>query len=269
VSFAGSAAFLLAMPAMAKVGSSEQHWWADLKEGWSELIVRRWCWLNLIGHALWNLAMAVLLVLGPVIADERLGGAFGWGLISAGLAAGAIAGGLATLRAAPRRPLVVGNLALVTGGLPMIAIAMRQPLFVVVISALVAFGGMAFLNNVWTTALQQLTPAHVLARISSYDSLVSYAILPIGYALTGPAVAVIGTGPVLYAAAALMVFPSVLVALLPSVRQVERQPDGVFTGPDTEMSRVSTGQPGLPDSAAAAPAFRPRAGDTGIPRKGD
>jgi MFS family permease len=228
-SFAGSVICLAAMPALSRAGAARQHWLLDLAEGWRELATRRWCWLNLIGHALWNLAMGVLLVLGPVAARAYLGGAVGWGLVSAGLSAGALTGGLITLHAVPRRPLVTGNLALALGGLPLLALAARQPLYVVVMSAVAAFAGMSFMNSLWTTALQQLAPPGVLARISSYDNLVSYAILPAGYGLAGPVALAAGTGPALCLAAVLMVVPSVFVALLPSVRAVERHQDGVFT----------------------------------------
>ncbi len=77
-------------------------------------------WLNLIAHALWNFSIPAYLVLGPVIAATRLGGASAWGAISA---AWAVAGGIIALRAHPRRPLVAGNLALVLSVLPLLALA--------------------------------------------------------------------------------------------------------------------------------------------------
>jgi MFS family permease len=230
-SFAGSAALLAAMPAFAGHAAAGRRFTADLAEGWRELIAHRWYWLNLISHALWNLAVAAFIVLGPVVARQRLGGAAAWGFISAGMAAGAVAGGVVTLRARPRRPLVAGNLALTLGALPMLALAWRLPLAAAVAGAVLAFMGVSFLNGVWQTAIQQLMPPQVLARVSSYDNLVSYAVMPAGYALAGVAATASGTGPALVAAASFMLVPSALVALAPAVRSVVRHPDGTITRP--------------------------------------
>jgi MFS family permease len=229
-SFAASGTILAMMPAIAgSVPAGRKHFIADLAAGWRELAARSWYGLNLISHALWNLAVAAFLVLGPVIARQRLGGAAGWGLISAGLSAGAIIGGLISLRITPRHPLVTGNLLLLLGGLPLLAGGL--PLSVVIICTIIAMAGQTVLNAVWMTAVQQLMPAGVLARVSSYDYLVSMAMMPIGFVLAGPAAAAAGFGVPLTAGAALMIVPSALTALAPGVRGIVRHPDGTITGP--------------------------------------
>jgi MFS family permease len=241
-SFASSAALLRAMPALRGPRPTPQRFVSDLAEGWRELIARRWYWLNLMAHALWNLGIAVFLVLGPAIARQRLGGAPGWGLISAGLAGGAIVGGLIALRVRPHRPLVAGNLALVCGALPLLALAGHLRLYAVIICAAIAFAGLAFLNGVWETAIQSIMPAHALSRISSYDSLVSFAVLPVGYAIAGPVGAAIGADPTLAIASAFMVVPCALVSLIPGVRAVVRKPDATIVGPAPKYrSGTSTG----------------------------
>jgi hypothetical protein len=173
----------------------------------------------------------VFLVLCPVIARQRLGGATGWGLIDAGLGVGALAGGLIVLKVKPHRPLVVGNLALVLGALPLLALAAALPLYAVIAFTAIGFAGSTFLNGVWRTAVQNLIPARALSRVSSYDILVSYAVLPVGYALAGPASAAGGTGKILIIASMLMAVPPVLIVLVPGVRAVVRMPDGSITGP--------------------------------------
>jgi hypothetical protein len=105
------------------------------------------------------------------------------------------------------------------------------------------FAGMSFISGLWATALQQLVPSRALARISSYDNLVSYAILPIGLALSGPVSAAVGLRPALGVAAAAMVIPSAIIAVLPSVRRVERGSDGLFTGAEVgPSSEASNGR---------------------------
>lgn len=227
ISFGASAILLSAIPLHQRASVSQQPFLMALAEGWKELTARRWYWLSLISHALWNLAVAVLFVLGPVIARDHLDGAVGWGLVSAGLSAGAVLGGFIALRVQPRRPLLAGNLALALGAAPLLALALGLPLAVVIVGSVLAFAGMAFLNGLWLTAIQQLFPAATLARVSSYDSLVSYVVMPVGYAVAGPAAAA-GAGPALTAAAALMLVPSVSVALTGSVRGIRRGPDGTL-----------------------------------------
>lgn len=204
---------------------------ADLAAGWHELAKRPWYWLNLITHALWNFAIPAYSVLGPVIAAARLGGASAWGIISASWAAGAVAGGVISLRVRPRRPLIAGNLTLVLGALPMLALA--RPLSVWEIGIAAAFGsaGMIFLNTVWTATMQELIPDQVRSRVDSYDWLISLVVMPAGYALVGPLAAGAGDAVTLIGAAAVLAIPSGLVVLLPGIRAVRRNTEGVLVDP--------------------------------------
>ena len=62
---------------------AQASFWSDLAEGWHELAIRPWYWINLIAHACWNFAIPAYFVLGPVIAARSLGGASAWGAITA------------------------------------------------------------------------------------------------------------------------------------------------------------------------------------------
>lgn len=201
---------------------------ADLGAGWRELAARPWYWLNLCSHALWNFAITALFVLGPVVCARRLGGPAGWGVVSAALGAGSVGGGLMALRALPARPLVVGNLALTAAALPLAALAGPLPLGLVALAAALAFSGLTFLNEAWSATMQQLIPPAVMARVSSYDWVVSLVAMPAGYALVGPAAAWAGVRPVLLVAAALVAVPSALIVLVPGVRGVRRLDDGTI-----------------------------------------
>jgi MFS family permease len=204
---------------------------ADLAVGWRELAMRPWYWLNLIAHALWNFAIPAYSVLGPVIAAARLGGASAWGIISASWAAGAVVGGVSALRVRPRRPLIAGNLALVLGALPMLALA--RPLGTWEIGIAAAFGsaGMIFLNTVWTATMQELIPEQVRSRVDSYDWLISLVVMPAGFAIVGPLAAGAGDAVTLVGAAAVLAIPSGLIVLLPGIRAVWRNPEGVLVDP--------------------------------------
>ena len=159
---------------------------ADLAEGWHELAIRPWYWINLIAHACWNFAMPAMLVLGPVIAARSLGGATAWGLISASFGVGAVAAGLFVLRVKPRRPLVVGNLLLTLGALPLLALAFSRSVPLICAANVLDGFGLVSLNGLWTPTMQVLIPEKVRSRVDSYDWLVSLVIMPVGFAVAGP-----------------------------------------------------------------------------------
>jgi MFS family permease len=206
---------------------------ADLAEGWHELAIRPWYWINLIAHACWNFAIPALFVLGPVIAARSLGGATAYGLISASFGVGAVAAGLFVLRVKPRRPLVVGNLLLTLGALPLLALAFsRSVALICAANALNGFGLVA-LNALWSSTMQVLIPDKVRSRVDSYDWLVSLVIMPVGYAVAGPLASSIGFASTLVAAAVVVSVPCALVVLVPGIRGVRRTPSGEILGPVT------------------------------------
>lgn len=201
----------------------------ELAGGWHELAIRPWYWLNLCSHALWNFAYAAFLVLGPIVCLRQLGGPSAWGLIAASLGVGSILGGLLALRFRPSRPLVAANLALTPSALQLLALVPPFPVLVIAATCVVGFSGLAFLNEVWEATMQQLIPAHVMSRVTSYDYMISFIAMPAGFALAGPAVMLIGIRPTLVVAALLLALPSILVVAIPGVRRVHRRVDGTIT----------------------------------------
>jgi MFS family permease len=210
------------------VRSARQSFLRDLALGWHELAIRPWYWLNLCAHSIWAFAMASFYVLGPIVAARQLGGPSAWGLISACLGIGLVVGGIITLRLVPARPLVAANLALIPAVLPLLTLAIPLPAAIIGLTCIVAFAGLAFLNEVWDAVMQQLIPAQVLSRVTSYDWLISSVSMPVGYALAGPAAQWVGIPSTLVAAAIILVVPSVVVIFLPGVRRVRRTPQGTI-----------------------------------------
>jgi MFS family permease len=199
---------------------------ADLAEGWHELAIRPWYWVNLLAHACGNFAVPALFVLGPVIAARSLGGAPAWGALSASWGAGAVAGGIVGLRVAPRRPLVATDLLMAGIGLPLLALAFSRSLALIAAAEAVFGFTMIVGNSVWFTAMQVLIPDNVRARVGAYDWFVSLVIMPLGWVVMGPLASSIGFTATLVAAAALGAIPCVLVALVPRVKGVHRTPAG-------------------------------------------
>jgi MFS family permease len=232
--FLVSAVSLALLPLAPRPARPRQGVLRDLAEGWHEVAGRRWYWLNLCSHGLWNLAIAFFFVLGPVVAQRRLGGASAWGLVASGLSAGSILGGLVALRVRPTRPLVRANLALTLTVPLFLGLAVPLPAPWLAALAVLGFCGLAFANAVWAAVVQERVPREALSRVSAYDWVISLVVMPVGYALAGPLAARLGTATTLVGASLFVLLPSLAVALTPAirvVRYVEPATAGVMEAP--------------------------------------
>ena len=221
VTFFASAALIASMRLAPSVRIASASILGDLRDGWHEFVSRSWAVAMVASFGLFQLTyFPALLVLGPLVAKEQLGGAGAWGTILAVESAGAVVGGMFALRLRVKRPLVASQLLVVPAGLVLAALAVPIP---VVGLAAVSFAvgvGFALGNTLWITALQRNVPEHALSRISSFDWIGSVALNPIGYILIGPIAAAIGTSETLVIAAVLNIAVCCSVVLVPSVRSI-------------------------------------------------
>jgi MFS family permease len=196
----------------------------DLREGWQEFTARRWLWAIVLLFAfLFAISAGTTSVLGPLVANARLGGARNWGFIVAAYSAGAIVGGLAMIRFRPRRMLLAAILSVPAFSAVLFALAVPLAVPLDITASFFAGACLEVFGVTWTTVLQQEIPPEKLSRISSYDALGNYALAPAGIAIAGPLAAAFGTSAVLTAGGALVVLLPLLVLLLPEVRHIRRQ----------------------------------------------
>lgn len=196
----------------------------DLRDGWHEFSSRRWLWVIVVQFALLvAVSAATTNVLGPLIADARLGGARSWGLIVAAYAAGAVGGGLVMLRFRPRRILAAAMISVPAFSLLLFALAVPLPAALVTAASFVGGGGVEVFAINWATALQQEIPADKLSRVSSYDALGNYALAPVGTAAAGPLAASFGAPAVLAASGTIVAVLPLLALLIPEVRLIQRK----------------------------------------------
>ena len=242
-SFAGSAVFLLRIPRRQREAAPRQRFLAELASGWREVSSRNWAWSTLIGNAFSNMTFAIFLVLGPVLALHRLGGAGGWGLVSSGMTVGTLISGLIAMWYRARRPIAFGMGMVVLTALPILALAARLPLYLVVIAGAVGMLGVLVLNTNWDTAIQQVVPNDMLSRFRSYDFLLAFVAMPVGYAIAGPLQSAFGADKVLVACAAVAVVANAIPAVLPAVRAVVRHPDGTITAPPPRARAAVSAEP--------------------------
>lgn len=210
---------------------------AELREGWSEFRSHTWLWVIVAQFCVVLMAWyGAFSVLGPVVAREHLGGPAAWGAITAADAFGLIAGGLASLRFTPRRPMLF--VVLIGGGIAVspLSLAMVMPLPVVCVAS---FGLGVFVEMmmvVWTVTMARNIPSDKLARVSSYDVLGSVMAMPAGALIAGPLGTAIGISRAQYAAAAVIIVASAL-ALIPRDIRTIRSGD-VVTPPAVEEPAV-------------------------------
>ncbi|GAA2784806.1 hypothetical protein GCM10019017_32320 [Streptomyces showdoensis] len=159
------------------------------------------------------------MTLGPAIALDRLGGKATWVLFLQVGAVGLLLGSLAADRIRPRRPILVANLGLATYALPLVLLAVAAPAPLTIAAYGLAQAGLGFLSPVWETAVQRAVPAHALARVTSYDWLLSLAAMPLGYALAPLAASAWGPDVPLLAAAVIVGGCCLGTGLVPGVRR--------------------------------------------------
>ncbi|MEU1369351.1 MFS transporter [Streptomyces sp. NPDC005803] len=217
-SFAVSAALLAAIE-VRHVPIPRRSLLSDLKEGWGEVRGRDWYWTSLIAHAAWNGAAAVLMTLGPALFLRDLGGKGVWVAFLQTGAVGLLLGSLVAGRARPRRPVLTANLGGALYALPLCLLAAHAPVAVSLVAYGIALAGLGFLNPVWETAVQSAVPAHALARVTSYDWLLSLGAMPLGYALAPLAASAWGAEVPLAVAGSLVGAACLATAAVPGVRR--------------------------------------------------
>lgn len=221
VTFFLSAALIASMHLTASVRIASASILGDLRDGWREFVERSWAVAMVVSFGLFQLTyFPALLVLGPLVAKQELGGAGAWGTILAIESLGAVAGGMFALRLRFKRPLVASQLMVVPAGLMLAALAFPLPLIGLAVVSFANGIGFAIGNTLWMTALQRNVPEHALSRISSFDWLGSVALNPVGYALIGPIAVAIGPSETLAVAAILNIAVCIGVVLVPSVRRI-------------------------------------------------
>jgi MFS family permease len=221
-SFGVSAFFLARLHLPPHVSLPPQSFGRDLLDGWRDFTARSWVWLVVISASLGNMMSGAWLVLAAVWIKNGHGGAGAWTAILVVSAAGGVAGGVAVLRLRPRRPLLVGSIAVLPNAAPLIVLALRLPWQVLIVTALVTgFGNMVF-NTLWETTLQQRIPPASLSRVSAYDWFGSLLCEPIGVALAAVVASAIGMSQTLWIAAAVTLVSIGALVAAPSVRQLRR-----------------------------------------------
>ena len=220
-----SASFLIAgllvftFRAISRPHDSGEGMFGDLAHGWRVFISFRWVVVVVVSFS--TIVMALYgaeQVMGPVLAIDQYGGAAGWAVVLAFQSAGLLAGGFASSRMNIRRPMLFGMLMTLTLPLWLISLAFAAPLWIVSIGSFAWGVSIEFFQVLWYTALQTNVPREALSRVSSYDAMGSLMFGPIGLALAGPLVSLVGLQSAFLICATVITVAILLTLLSRSVR---------------------------------------------------
>lgn len=168
---------------------------ADLRVGIRTVVRTPWLWMTILVFALTNVTLAgPYSVALPFLVSDHLHADVGTlGLLYALFPVGYVLGGLwlGSRRQIRRRGWRVYS-GLAVAGLMLCLFGLPVPLLVLALAALVNGAMLEMGQLAWTTALQQHVPREHLGRVASIDALGSFALLPVGYGITGWAVEVLG-----------------------------------------------------------------------------
>lgn len=194
---------------------------ADLREGWQVFSSKQWLWVVVAQFSVLVMALqGAHGVLGPVVAQQELGGAAAWSAVLAGEAVGMVVGVVIAIRMRPTRPILVATLMMFPIALPYLLLGLGTPLWTVVGAAVISGICLDIFGVLWNTTMQREIPPEALSRVSSYDALGSLMFGPIGLFIAGPVAIWIGPRPALLACAAVVVLSTAAALLSPGVRQL-------------------------------------------------
>lgn len=208
---------------------------ADFAEGVRAVRQRSWIGtVILVTTIVMTLTTAPAYVLLPIESHLRLGGPAAYGAASAAVGLGSIVGALAAAKVRSGRPGLVALAGLFLLSTSWIALA-TLPLAGVIVFWAVGGMGVAVFNVLWMTALQRDVPGYLIGRVLSLDMLGSMALMPVGFALTGPLTTALGPRTLLIAAGVLVVAVVPLALLAPGAAEFATPARETVTAPVQDL----------------------------------
>jgi MFS family permease len=218
-----SASFLVRLRLPERMPRMAESFLSELRGGWREFFSRTWLWVDGLNSAVGNMVvLAPVWALGPLVAEESLDGAGSWAAIVACFGVGSVFGGAAVIRFKPERPIFTGVAVLSLLALPPALLAVPAPTAAIAAGAFAGGFGLIFFNTLFETTVQEQVPEQALSRVTAIDWMLSLVLYPIGLAGAGVVAEAIGTGPTLTIAAVWAVASTIVVLLVPGVREVRR-----------------------------------------------
>jgi DHA3 family tetracycline resistance protein-like MFS transporter len=197
---------------------------ADLRAGWRYVRERSWLWATFASAAIaYLLFMGPVEVLLPYVVKHPLhGDATDLGMVfAAGGLGSVICAVLVGRRGLPRRTMTVMYVVWTLATLAVAGYGLASAIWQLMLASL-AFNALETAGTIiWATVKQRHVPGRLLGRVSSLDWLISIGLLPLSFALTGPAAAAFGAQATLVGAGILGAIVTAAALLVPGTRAVE------------------------------------------------
>jgi DHA3 family tetracycline resistance protein-like MFS transporter len=217
-SFAFSLAMLVRVREPARVLQERQRVRTEMAEGLRAVRDRPWIAAVLL------MAMTQLLlvipacsVLLPVLVKSTGSATASYGYVLALGAVGGLIGAVVAGHVRPRLPGLVANLTVMLFVLEPLMLLLNAPAWGLVLGWFLSSFGLGPFLVYWETALQRDIPPELLARVISIDWMCSFALMPLGLALVGPAVGAFGRTTVLVVAVVAAAVPPLLCLPVPGM----------------------------------------------------
>lgn len=224
VAVAVSALVLLRLPRTARSPSPRGSVLRDLRTGWAEFVATRWLVASVAAFAVALFSWAgAYSVLGPLHVSARPSGAAAWGLVVSCLAVGYVGGALVALKFRPRRPVVWALILQAGTAVVPLALVLDASITALAVAAVAAGFCMEQAGVVWAASMQEFIPEDVLGRVSLYDYVASFGLVPLGYALAAPLAGSTNAGFAAGVLALGIVLPTIAVAATPAARAIRRR----------------------------------------------
>jgi MFS family permease len=193
----------------------------DLAVGWKEFISRSWVIAMVVSFALINMAFeSMLSVLGPLNFSDPVTGPKQWSYNLAGLSVGMLLGGIWALKVKIGRPLYLAMVLIAISAVWDYALAFDLPMSLSILAAVFSGISLEIFMVTWNTSLQSHVPEESYSRVSSYDTLGSFGIAPLGIVIAGPLAMHFGVNTILFVTGSTTLLASIASLLVPSVRNL-------------------------------------------------
>ncbi|MEJ1921788.1 MFS transporter [Microbacterium sp. KHB019] len=197
----------------------------DLRTGWDEFRSRTWLWVIVLAFMIMNaIHVGAWGVAGPYIAknDDRLG-ITGWGWVVSAEGIGVLLMTVVLMRFPLRRPLRLGMIGMAFFAVPLTMLGIHPAVVLLAIAALIAGAGAEVFSTGWNVTLMENVPTDKLSRVSSYDMLGSFVVMPIGTLIYGWLITHADVGVVLVTSGVLYAACAVATLAVPSVWRMGRR----------------------------------------------
>ena len=209
------------LPILGKVKDKSPGIIHDLVVGWKEFISRSWVIAMVVAFALINMAFeSMLSVLGPLNFSDPVSGPKQWSYNLAGLSFGMFLGGIGILKVKIGRPLFLAMILVAFSAVWDFALAFDMPTFFTILASIFSGISLEVFMVTWNTSLQSHVPEESYSRVSSYDTLGSFGIAPLGIVIAGPLAMHFGVDTILIITGATTLIAALVSLLVPSVRNL-------------------------------------------------